>query len=296
MSSEAAAAAASAPTTGDPVGASAPAPGALCKECTEGYLWEGEPTGEEITVGNLPTYHAAPESEANEGAAILYLHDAFGWKFRNNRLQCDRLAKATGFDVYMPDLYDGTIIMKEADIMLIEPQRNALDSVVKGFQFFFKVPGMIMAMRKFNLQRTQPLLDVVVEDIHKKHGGPEKCKMGTVGYCWGGKYCLRLGAQGKAAAVVACHPSFVDPKGDNLKAMTAACLFIRAEREPLFGEKLWKETEACIASAGVPLDSQLWPGTTHGFAVRCSEADEVSKKARDEAFKRTADWFSKYLV
>lgn len=298
MSSEAATAAASAPAGKDPAADPASASGAPCKDCTEGYLWEGEPKGKEITLGGLPTYHAAPEKRTNDTSAILYLHDGFGWRFRNNRLQCDRLAEATGRDVYMPDFYDGTIVMDEEGISLIDPQPNVLNTVVNGFRFFLRVPGMIMALRKFNLQRTQPLIDAVVQELQGKHGGPEQCKMGAVGYCWGGKYCLRLGAaaKGKAAAVVACHPSFVEPLTDNLKAMTAACLFIRSGKDPIFGDKLWKETEACVKEAGVPLDSQLFPGTNHGFAVRCNEADEVSKKARDEAFKRTAEWFSKYLV
>lgn len=268
-----------------------------CKECVEGFLWTGEPAGEETSLGTLPAYVAKPDAAAPALAtsAVLFIHDAFGWKYPNNRLLCDMLAKATGCHVYLPDFYSGAALVTEEQAKeLIDPQPTFLGKMTQGLKFIAAAPGMLMALSKFGLKHTQPLVDLAVEEIKKLHGN-EACKLGAVGYCWGGKYSLRLGAQGKAAACVACHPSLVDPSADELSKMSAACLFLRAETDAIFGERLWKQTEAAIKGTGSPLESILYPGTTHGFAVRCSEADEVSMKARDEALKETGDWFSKYL-
>ena len=65
----------------------------------------------EIQLVGLNVYHA--KGAENATSSILYIHDAFGWKLINNRLLCDKFAKETGFDVYMPDFYDGLQVVTE---------------------------------------------------------------------------------------------------------------------------------------------------------------------------------------
>lgn len=78
----------------------------LCADCISGHLKSGTPTGAEIKVGGFDTYVATPSQEPT--AAVVVLHDAFGWKFANNRLLADEIAKE-GYLCLLPDLFDGDL-------------------------------------------------------------------------------------------------------------------------------------------------------------------------------------------
>ena len=70
--------------------------------CTQGFEWEGTPTGRETTLAGNKTYLAGP---ADSEAAIIIIHDLFGWTFNNLRLLADHYAREVGVAVYLPDLY-----------------------------------------------------------------------------------------------------------------------------------------------------------------------------------------------
>lgn len=78
----------------------------LCIDCISGHLKSGTPTGTEIKLGGLGAYVATPSGDQEPTAAVLLLHDAFGWKSVNSRLLADSIAKE-GFLCFVPDLYDG---------------------------------------------------------------------------------------------------------------------------------------------------------------------------------------------
>jgi hypothetical protein len=64
------------------------------------------PTGKEATVHGLATYVAEPEENTTPKGIIVFITDAFGWDFMNNRVLCDHYAKG-GFLVYCPDFMNG---------------------------------------------------------------------------------------------------------------------------------------------------------------------------------------------
>lgn len=72
--------------------------------CSSGTLWtiDHTPLGNEEVLYDLSVYVIGPESAKN---ALLYIHDAFGWKLPNARFLADRFSQATGARVYLPDLY-----------------------------------------------------------------------------------------------------------------------------------------------------------------------------------------------
>lgn len=57
--------------------------------CLTSFQWNGTPEGREETLGNLQTYVTG----SNPHAAVLYVHDALGWQFRNARLLADHYAR-----------------------------------------------------------------------------------------------------------------------------------------------------------------------------------------------------------
>ena len=70
--------------------------------CATGLEWEGQLTGQRIP---FPTSSSqAYKTGSSSTIAILFICDLFGWKFRNNRLLADHLARSVGATVYVPDL------------------------------------------------------------------------------------------------------------------------------------------------------------------------------------------------
>lgn len=68
--------------------------------CYSGFSWGGEPTGHEAKVADRATYVAGSDQDA----AIILIHDVFGWTFGNSRLLADHFASEVGVTVYVPDL------------------------------------------------------------------------------------------------------------------------------------------------------------------------------------------------
>jgi len=61
------------------------------KCCITGVRHEGKPTGSSQKIGQIDTYVAYPEDKSTD-KAILFLTDAFGHNFINNKLVADDFA------------------------------------------------------------------------------------------------------------------------------------------------------------------------------------------------------------
>lgn len=78
-----------------------------CSNCFRGGISTAEPTGTENTIHGLPTYVARPPDDVIPKGIVVFIPDAFGWAFVNNRALCDRYAKDGGFLVYLPEFMNG---------------------------------------------------------------------------------------------------------------------------------------------------------------------------------------------
>lgn len=72
-----------------------------CEKCKSGFNWNGTPTGSVSKIANNNAYITGD----NKDAAVLIIHDIFGWTFPNLRLLADHFAKEANVTVYLPDLY-----------------------------------------------------------------------------------------------------------------------------------------------------------------------------------------------
>jgi dienelactone hydrolase len=70
-----------------------------CENCKTGFSWNGTPTGQESTLGKNKAYIAG----TSKSAAILMIHDIFGWTLTNLRLLADHFAKEADATVYLVD-------------------------------------------------------------------------------------------------------------------------------------------------------------------------------------------------
>jgi len=68
--------------------------------CKSSFLWDGKPTGDEGSLGN----NAAYITGTNNDAAVLLVHDLFGWTLNNSRLLADHFAKEANCTCYLVDL------------------------------------------------------------------------------------------------------------------------------------------------------------------------------------------------
>lgn len=70
--------------------------------CVTGFQWEGTPEGKVVA---FPTCsNQAYATGANADAAVMLVHDLFGWEYPNIRLLADHIAKEAEVTVYVPDL------------------------------------------------------------------------------------------------------------------------------------------------------------------------------------------------
>jgi hypothetical protein len=70
-----------------------------CDNCKSGFAWNGTPAGTETTLGDNKAYVTG----TSKSAAILLIHDMFGWTFNNTRLLADHFAKEGNSTVYVVD-------------------------------------------------------------------------------------------------------------------------------------------------------------------------------------------------
>jgi dienelactone hydrolase len=79
-----------------------------CPDCFTGAVSTSTPTGTTSIIHGLPTYVAQPDDGIKPKGLIVYVADAFGWDFVNNRVLADVYAKKGGFVVYVPDFFAGS--------------------------------------------------------------------------------------------------------------------------------------------------------------------------------------------
>jgi len=70
--------------------------------CKVGFKWNGTPVGQEGTLGQNKAYITG----TNKDAAVMIVHDIFGWTLPNTRLLADHFAQEADCTCYVPDLYN----------------------------------------------------------------------------------------------------------------------------------------------------------------------------------------------
>ena len=79
-----------------------------CNECYTGTIrGDAVPKGREEVVHGLPTYVTGPEDGVTPLGTVVFLTDAFGWKFRNSRALADSYARRVPCTVYVPEVMNG---------------------------------------------------------------------------------------------------------------------------------------------------------------------------------------------
>ncbi|KAK7898008.1 hypothetical protein LTR67_004640 [Exophiala xenobiotica] len=244
--------------------------------CVKGSLWNGNPTGEEITLANNETYVTGN----NPNVAIMVIHDAFGWTFPNTRILADSYAKEADATVYMPDFFGGEVL--PSDIVRDPSQWHKLD-----------MPG-------FMGRNTKEIREPEIFSCVRALRSQGYKRVGVIGFCFGGWAVFRLGAKekekdndGLVDCISTAHPSLLE-KGE-IDAVGVPVQILAPENDVMFTPDMKEYANKVIPTLGVPYDYQYFPGVEHGFATRGDEKDVVEYKAMNRAREAAISWFKVWL-
>jgi carboxymethylenebutenolidase len=120
-------------------------------------------------------------------------------------------------------------------------------------------------------------------------------KPGVIGFCAGGRLAILMSYQGKnVGAVVSFYGSGANPTDEDLKNVSAPMLRIYGDQDqgnPIDKVSAW---EPKLKEYGKISDIVVYKGAQHAFFN--DTRPSYNKEAAQDAWKRTLDWFGKYLT
>ena len=138
---------------------------------------------------------------------------------------------------------------------------------------------------------TLPLVEKYIDAVKALPGVK---KIGTVGFCFGGRYSIIM-AQGKVDAAYACHPSLVGIPGDFDPVTKPLSLAVGTEDSLLDNKSVDQIKDILSKKSDVATEVVVYQDQVHGFSLRGDWSSEKDKKAQDDALKQGVVWFNEHL-
>ncbi|OAP56255.1 hypothetical protein AYL99_09434 [Fonsecaea erecta] len=248
---------------------------ALSSCCTTGFRWDGSPKGHEATLGSNKTYVTG----TNKDAAVLIVHDIFGWSLTNARLLADHYAEEADVTVYLPDFFGGEVVTPDR-LMGTGEHAKSEPFDVMGF------------LGRHGKDTRQPEIFACATALKKDLGYK---KVGAIGFCYGGWAVFRLAAKGNNIidCVSTAHPSLLEKA--EIDALSVPTQILAPEDDPLYTPELKEYSLKVLPTLGIEWDYQYFPGLSHGFATRGDTSNPVQKKGLERAKNAASAWFREYL-
>lgn len=261
--------------------------------CLSGALHNhATPKGHEIKLGDLPCYVAEPEGKS-KSQTLIFLTDIFGYDLPNTRLLADEYAKA-GFYVYVPDILKGDPLpisfLQNVEPPLKDKEQAGLIDSAKNTAIVGATLGTWLP--KHMEMITLPIVEQAVEEVRKQ---PGVGKIGTVGFCFGGRYSILM-AHGKVDSAYACHPSLVGIPADFDGVTKPLSIAVGTKDSLLDDASNDKIKEILDKKTGVKTEVVKYEDQIHGFTLRGDWSSEKDKKAMDDALQQGINWFKSTLA
>ncbi|KAI0205082.1 dienelactone hydrolase [Astrocystis sublimbata] len=240
--------------------------------CLNTFTWGGTPTGTETKLAGKNSYVAGD----NKDAAVLIIHDIFGWKYPNARLLADHYAREANVTVYLPDFFDGWVI----DWELVEEER------------FDKID--MKAIAEANSREIRgPEMEACARALKAEHGFK---RVGSIGFCYGGWAVCQLAHKRHSPplvdAITMAHPSWLVK--EDIDNLAVPIQVLSAEIDQSF-DALKGYTFETLQKLNLPFDWVHYPGIKHGGLVRGSEKVDKEREAMASAKNSAVAWFKEYL-
>jgi dienelactone hydrolase len=290
-----------------------------CPDCFRGTIHNHDPgvegvKGYEETIHGKRTYIATPTTPADSQSTILFVTDAFGIDFINNKVLADKYAAGTGLRVLLPDFIPGggmsTSVMGIMD-QISEPVSwwNVWGQLKRIGAVFRAIWHVAPFMMRASPAKSYPS---VLEWTRKlKADMPAGAKLGVAGFCWGGYQSTNMSkepaVEGGSVRLVdaqfCAHPSGLslpDMIVDAVTTFRVPYSLAQADVDIALPTKKVLDTEARLRQAvgdgqgegGYNYEIKIWKDCHHGFAVRSKPGEgEGAEGAKDQAI----EWFKKYL-
>ena len=293
-----------------------------CDPFSSSPIWEGVSTGRIITVDGVEIYVTTPRKAGAQQAhedqniqvpkeekrVILHLTEGHSIYFINAQLLADSFATHLNCDVIMPDQFQGDIRVptgqvphfpegKEQIAPSVESESAPPASHIIPAPYSYNRPQSDEELEKWKKSVeppvTDPILERVVKYIRKTYG--EDIKIGGVGYCFGGRYIIRLMGSGVLDVGVVNHPSFFTLEEVEKLGAEKKLAIYAAETDDILTPEKRRATEDVLTKAGASWMSTVFSGTNHGFSVRGDLSVKEVRLAKEKAFKGAVEWFKDWL-
>ncbi|TVY16310.1 Protein AIM2 [Lachnellula arida] len=289
-----------------------------CPDCFRGGVSKSHPTGKEATIHGVKTYIAEPEAGVAPKGIIVFITDAFGWDFVNNQVLSDHYAKG-GFLVYCPDFMNGRAMSPwviPSTHTLLEKQSWFTTIFVKPFLFLQVLYHVIPWMITCSIAKTEAGVIKYFQALRTSPPpfGAKDLKIGTAGFCWGGKHVVTLAKDDPKHRVVrhssqtlssaseplidaafVAHPTFIKVPEDVEAIKIPISWAVGEEDLQMKAPDIRKVKEILESKKDVQHEVQLLPGAKHGFANRTDPDDEVAMAAATRAEGQAKSWFSRWF-
>ncbi|KAI7749368.1 hypothetical protein M8C21_000718 [Ambrosia artemisiifolia] len=116
-------------------------------------------------------------------------------------------------------------------------------------------------------------------------------KIGSAGFCWGGKVVVELAKEAEIQVAALVHPSFVTL--DDIKEVKVPIAILSAELDAQNPPELIKEFDAALDANKVYHFVKIYPGVDHGWVIRYNDDNAAEVKSAKEAQQDLVDWFRK---
>ncbi|TGJ83955.1 hypothetical protein E0Z10_g4809 [Xylaria hypoxylon] len=241
--------------------------------CLKTFTWGGTPIGKEVKLANHDSYVTGD----NKDAAVLLIHDLFGWKYPNVRLLADHYAREANVTVYVPDFFGGWVV----DWELVEEER------------FDKID--LVSMAKQNSREVRgPEMVACAKALKGEHGFK---RLGSIGFCYGGWGICYLASKERGEKLVDAvsmgHPSWLVK--EDIANLTVPIQILAPEIDHSFPPELKAYTFETLLKLNLPFDYVHYPGIVHGGLVRGSEKVDNEREAMASAKNSAVAWFKQQL-
>jgi dienelactone hydrolase len=259
--------------------------------CVKGFKWEGTPEGRttKLANGKYDAYVAGN----NTTAAVLLVHDVYGWENPNVRLMADHYARESGATVFVPDFFLGDRL-RRSDY----PELSHKDFFAQHLMPFIGRHGRDIHEKD---------IFVVARALRREHGFD---KLAAIGFCYGGWAILRLGAKPEdqpededkdakliegplVHAVSMAHPSLATEK--DIAGVAVPLQILAPEIDQMYSPALKQFTFDVTVKNGIPLDYLHFPGIEHGDLMRGDQNTIESRQALVRAQFAAVNFFKLHL-
>jgi dienelactone hydrolase len=294
--------------------------GGPCADCFRGDVHDGTPTGTVTTIHGRPTYVANPPEGTTPKGIVVFIPDAFGWEFVNNRLLCDKYAQRASAIVYLPDFMGGhampTLALSLMEKILtpsswlttlLYKPLYILRAASMAIPFFISNRGSVVKPRIFSfvqaLRTSPPPFET------------NNLKIGAAGFCWGGKYTVILAHDTPSSRIhphssqltsnilsplIDCafiaHPSMLSVPSDIEKINVPLSCAVGDVDMAISKKEVLAMKEILEVKKKGDHEVNVLEGAKHGFAVRTMKDDKVQMEYADQAETQAVNWFLRWFA